>query len=246
MQGIVIWLCRAYIYQYLPGGWKVLQTLYIMMQSLARNRQAALSPPLPTYSLPFHLFYFCGLLVCKVTTGNKTCQRNTATLMTWGLASLPPPTTTVFSRGVGSHAHCLLEAQCSAKVDDPSLSASSVGGSKGDAEFAQSTHCTVRCTQLFCSQCKYGQPHSSLALLPQHMSRGEGWFSACSWNKHYVSLKQQHLKSGNVLHVCYVILWRREEVMSEGVGCGRGEALQETICLHCFAPLASSIHCELH
>lgn len=34
--------------------------------------------------------------------------------------------------------------------------------------------------------------------------------------------------------------------MSEGVGCGRGEALQETICLHCFAPLASSIHCELH
>lgn len=106
MQGIVIWLCRAYIYQYLPGGWKVLQTLYIMMQSLARNRQAALSPPLPTYSLPFHLFYFCGLLVCKVTTGNKTCQRNTATLMTWGLASLPPPTTTVFSRGVGSHAHC--------------------------------------------------------------------------------------------------------------------------------------------
>lgn len=78
-----------YIYQYLPGGWKVLQTLYIMMQSLARNSQAVLSPLLPTSNLPFHLFYFCGLLVCKVTTGNKTCQRNTATLMTWGLASPP-------------------------------------------------------------------------------------------------------------------------------------------------------------
>lgn len=45
---------------------------------------------------------------------------------------------------------------------------------KGDAEFAQNTHCIVRFTQLFCSQCKYGQPHSSLALLPQHTSRRVG------------------------------------------------------------------------
>lgn len=89
----------------------------------------------------------------------------------------------------------------------------------------------MRFTQLFCSQCKYGQPHSSLALLPQHTSRGEGWFSACSWNKHYVSLKQQHLKFGNILHVCFGILGRREEAMLEAVSCRRGEASQGIISL---------------
>lgn len=34
--------------------------------------------------------------------------------------------------------------------------------------------------------------------------------------------------------------------MSEAAGCARGEALQETISLHCFAPLTGSIHCEFH
>ena len=159
--------------------------------------------------------------------------------MTWGLGSLPPHSQEVL--GV-MHA----AGQYSAKVHNQSLSASSGGGRKGDAEFAQSTHCTVRFTQLFCSQCKYGQPHSSLALLPQHTSRGEGWFSAWSWNKHYVPLKQQHLKIGNVLHVCFAILGRREEAMSEAVSCRRGEALQGIICLLYFAPFTPSIHRVLH
>lgn len=133
------------------------------MRLLARNSQATSS----TSRVSALLLYSCSLLVCKVTTGNRTCQRNRATSLTGG--SGPPPSW--LSGGAGSRARCRAVLW---KVGDPSLSASGGGGSKGDAEFAQSTHCTVRFTQLFCSQCKYGQPHSSLALLPQHTSRGEG------------------------------------------------------------------------
>lgn len=52
----------------------------------------------------------------------------------------------------------------------------------GHAKFAQNTHCTGRSPQLLRTQCKYGQPHSSWGYLPQHMSKVQRWFSACSWN----------------------------------------------------------------
>lgn len=125
---------------------------------------ARLPPPPPVYQLSSFIPAACLFAKSPQEIG---LAKETATSLTGG--SGPPPSW--LSGGAGSRARCRAVLW---KVGDPSLSASGGGGSKGDAEFAQSTHCTVRFTQLFCSQCKYGQPHSSLALLPQHTSRGEG------------------------------------------------------------------------
>lgn len=130
-----------------------------------KSRLLFLLLPLTSNS-PAPLFYVCGLLVCKATTGIMVCQGNAGGLMTRGLGS---PLLLTFWRcwepwlGLGSAqpewtiSHCHWE-----------------GRKQGAAELAQSPGCTVRFTQLCCSQCKYGQPHSSPASLPQHTSRGEG------------------------------------------------------------------------
>lgn len=120
----------------------------------------------PTSSSPALLFYICGLLVCKVTTGIMACQGSAGALMTRGLGS---PCSSL-SGGAGSHGWCWAVLCKSGQ----SVTVSGRGGSRGDAAFAQSPGCTVRFTQLCCSQCKYGQPHSSPASLPQHTSRAQG------------------------------------------------------------------------
>lgn len=94
MQRTAVWLHRAYWHQYLPWAfvWRmksVTDAQHLGCSSLQGTaRLPFLLPPL-TPNSPALLFYFCGLLVCKVITGNKTRQRNSATLMTWGLRSPP-------------------------------------------------------------------------------------------------------------------------------------------------------------
>lgn len=133
-------------------------------QFLARNSQATLSPPSSCFQFTSTSLLFLWS-VCRAIAGNKTQKNSNCDDLR---VMYPPPH---FEEVLGV---TCAAGQCSAKVDDLSLSPGGAGGSKGDAEFAESTHCTARSTQLFCSQCKYGQPHPSLALLPQHTSRGEG------------------------------------------------------------------------
>lgn len=135
---------------------------------LAGKIQATLSPPLPSHFQSSSTSLFC-LWPARLQSHHRNYGLPRKCRSSDGSRVGFPPSSSL-SGGAGSRGWCWAVLYKSGQ----SVTVTGRGGSRGDAEFAQSPGCTVRFTQLCCSQCKYGQPHSSPASLPQHTSRAEG------------------------------------------------------------------------